>query len=197
MTTYLVLVVIAAAVSLVGMAFVGVLAPRGLRLFVAGVLAVLLFTAVVARLFEGALDEEQRPLLLLFSGCWRCAAAAWRRPPCSTRSTVPACAPRRHPAWRHLDRRAGAPRGVRLPCRRHAGGGGDRACGQGPRALPRVEDRRHPKRHKSGVGERFIIGTMISLLWAAAALTWASVPADPPARTAGATTTARPVRSGA
>jgi len=132
MTTYLVLAVVAAAVSLLGMAFVGVSAPRGLRLVVAAVLAVLLFTAVVARLFEGALDEEQRPLLLLFSGVLAVCGG-------SLATTA---------AFDQVDGAgmSAAADILRLSGRRHTRRGGDRAGGQGPRALSRTEDRRYPQR---------------------------------------------------
>ena len=170
MTTYLVLAVVAAAVSLLGMAFVGVSAPRGLRLVVAAVLAVLLFTAVVARLFEGALDEEQRPLLLLFSGvlavCGGSLATTAAFDQVDGAGMSAAADILRGGIWIGALERlavfaslvAGIPEGVAIVL-------AVKALGRYPEL--KIDDTRSA--HKSGVGERFIIGTMISLLWAAAA----------------------------
>jgi hypothetical protein len=170
MTTYLVLVVVAAAVSLVGMAFVGASASRGLRLVVACVLAVLLFTAVVARLFEGSLDADQRPLLVLYSAVLAVCGGSLATTAVFDHVDGPgmraAADILRGGVWIGARERlavfsslvAGIPEGVAIVL-------AIKALGRYPEL--KIDDTRSA--HKSSVGERFIIGTMISLLWAAAA----------------------------
>jgi hypothetical protein len=170
MTTYLVLVIIASVLSLLGMAFVGASASRGLRLVAAATVTVLLFSAVVSRLFEGGMDEEQRPLLVLYSGVLAVCGGSLATMAVFDQVDGPgmraAADILRGGVWIGALERlavfaslvAGLPEGVAIVL-------AVKALGRYPEL--KIEDTRSA--HKSGVGERFIIGTLISLLWAAAA----------------------------
>lgn len=167
--TFFVLTVVASAAALLGMAFVGASASRSLRTVVAGVLAVLLATAVVARLFEGALDADSRPLLILYAGVLAVcggsvvttavldlvAAADMRAAAEILRGGIWIGALERLAVFGSLV--AGLPEGVAVVL-------AVKALGRYPEL--RIEGARTTD--KSGVGERFIIGTMVSLIWAAA-----------------------------
>jgi hypothetical protein len=169
--TFLVLTVVGAALSLLAMAFVGVSAPRAIRTVSAGVLGALLLTAVVARLFEDPVAEEHRPLLLLFSAvlavCGGSLATTavfdhvdggvgMRAAGQILRGGIWIGALERLAVFASLV--AGLPEGVAVVLAVKALGRYPELKIDGARTFD-----------KSGVGERFIIGTMISLLWAAAA----------------------------
>jgi hypothetical protein len=168
--TYLVLTVIAAALSLLGMAFVGATATRAARIAAAGVLTALHAMAVVARLFEGDVDTDHRPLLVLYSAvlaiCGGSLAttavfdivdrADMRAAADVLRGGIWIGALERLAVFGSLV--AGLPEGLAVVL-------AVKALGRYPEL--RIDAARTTD--KSGVGERFIIGTMISLLWAAAA----------------------------
>jgi hypothetical protein len=168
--TYFVLTVVAAALSLLALAFVGASATRTLRTVAAGVVVTLLLTAVVARLFEGSVDPDHRPLLILNSAvlavCGGSLAttavfdhvdrADMRTAADILRGGIWIGALERLAVFGSLV--AGMPEGIAVVL-------AVKALGRYPEL--RIDADRTVD--KSGVGERFIIGTMISLLWAAAA----------------------------
>ena len=170
MTTYFVLAVIASVLSLLGMAFVGASSSRALRLLAAGAISFLLFTAVVSRLFEGELARDHRPVLVLFSGVLAVCGGSLATTAVFDQVDGPgmraAADILRGGVWIGALERlavfaslvAGLTEGVAIVL-------AVKALGRYPEL--KIEDTRSV--HKSGVGERFIIGTLISLLWASAA----------------------------
>lgn len=168
--TYFVLATVGAALSLLSFAFIGVSASRQARTIAAGVVTSLLLTAVLARLFEGSLDVEQRPLLILYSAvlavCGGSLAATAVFDHVDRADMRAAADILRGGIWIGALERlavfgslvAGLPEGVAVVL-------AVKALGRYPEL--RIDAARSVD--KSGVGERFIIGTMVSLLWAAAA----------------------------
>lgn len=168
--TYVVLMAVGAPLSLLGMAFVGTSATRTARTVSAVVVSVLLLTAAVARLFEAAADADQRPLLILFSAvvavCGGSLAttavfdhvdrADMRAAADILRGGIWIGALERLAVFGSLV--AGMPEGLAVVL-------AVKALGRYPEL--RIDAARTTD--KSGVGERFIIGTMVSLLWAAGA----------------------------
>ncbi|MGI8613132.1 MAG: hypothetical protein ACR2KL_04180 [Nocardioidaceae bacterium] len=177
--TYFVLTIGSAVLSVLGLAFTGPSRTTGakgaesgqLRTLLAAVLTAGLGTAVVARLFEGRLDGSQSPLLVLFAGvlavCGGSLAAtavfdlvAAEDPAASVHRAATVL---RGGAWIGALERlavfvsllAHLPEGVAVVL-------AVKGLGRYP------ELRAEGAKDRSGAGERFIIGTMVSLIWAAA-----------------------------
>ena len=170
--TFFVITVLAAVVAALGMAFAGQWSGR---LVLAGLLSVALGTAVVARLFEEPVRSDLAPLLVLFAavlavcGGGQAATAVFHtvdsNPPgrgATGRAGLEAAGRiLRGGAWIGALERLGVfvalvahmPEGI--------------AVVLAVKALGRYPELRVD--HDSGVAERFIIGTLISLLWASGA----------------------------
>ena len=168
--TYLVLMTVGGLLSMVGMAFVGTSATRRMRTTLAAVVAALLLIAVAARTFETSAPSDQYPALVLVSavvavcGGSLVATAVFDQ---VDRADMRAAADiLRGGIWIGALERlaafgsllAGLPEGLAIVL-------AVKALGRYPEL--RIDAARTTD--KSGVGERFIIGTMVSLLWAAGA----------------------------
>jgi hypothetical protein len=168
--TYLALMTVGAVLSLLGMAFIRTSATRSMRTVAAAVVATLLLTAVVARIFEVAVASDLRPSLVLFSAvvavCGGSLAATAVFDHVDRADMRAAADILRGGIWIGALERlavfgslvAGLPEGLAVVL-------AVKALGRYPEL--RIDAARSTD--KSGVGERFIIGTMVSLLWAAGA----------------------------